>query len=256
MAATVPTSIGRTRALRVAQADTRREYIASNCSRCSFGRSCLPAGLPPPEQARLESLIYMRRRVKRGEALYHQDDPLRSLYAIRAGSFKTVLVDANGREQLTGFFIGGELLGTGGLASGRYATRAVALEDSEVCVLPHSLLEQLSQELPALQRYLCAVLAREIVRNHGTMMLLGSMSAGERLAAFLLELSSRYARRGFSPSNIHLRMTRAEIGSYLGQTLETVSRQLARFEMEGLIEVDQRHVRILDVDGLSRMHGG
>jgi len=255
MAAAVPTLTGRTLALRAAQAGARGEVIARDCSSCGFRRSCLPAGLPAPEQARLESLVYMRRRVKRGEALFHQDDAFRGLYALRAGSFKTVLVDAGGREQVTGFFIGGELLGTGGLASGRYPSRAVALEDSEVCGLPHSLLEELSQELPALQRYLCAVLAREIVRNHGTMMLLGSMSAGERLAAFLLDLSARYARLGFSPSDFHLRMTREEIGSYLGQTLETVSRQLARFDAEGLIEVDQKHVRIRDMDGLARVRG-
>jgi CRP/FNR family transcriptional regulator len=229
--------------------------MAPVCSSCSFRRSCLAAGLPPSEEARLEKLVSMRRRVKRGKALFHQDDAFRDLYALHAGSFKTVLVDAGGREQVTGFFIGGELLGTGGLAWGRYPARAVALEDSEVCVLPHPLLQQLSQELPALQSQLRMVLAREIVRNHRTMMQLGSMSAGERLAAFLLDLSARYAGLGFSPFDFHLRMTRDEIGSYLGETLETVSRGLARFNAEGLIEVDEKHVRILDMEGLAHLHG-
>jgi CRP/FNR family transcriptional regulator len=163
------------------------------------------------------------------------------------------VVDGEGREQVTGFFMGGELIGMEGIGAGSYNGTATALEDSEVCVLPYDLIEEMSRDLPALQRRLHSVLAREIVRDHGVMMLLGSMRAEERLATFLLNLSKRFVRRGYSASDFHLRMTREEIGSYLGLKLETVSRLFSRFQEEGLIAVEQKHVRILDIAGLQRV---
>jgi CRP/FNR family transcriptional regulator len=110
--------------------------------------------------------------------------------------------------------------------------------------------------VPSLQRHLHSVLAREIVRDHGVMMLLGSMRAEERLATFLINLSRRFVRRGYSSSDFHLRMTREELGSYLGLKLETVSRLFSQFQKEGLIEVHQKHVRILDIGGLERVLAG
>jgi len=149
--------------------------------------------------------------------------------------------------------MGGELLGMDGLGAGHYNGTAIALEDSEVCVLPFALVEELSRDIRPLQRQLHAVLAREIVRDHGVMMLLGSMRAEERLATFLLNLSKRFVRRGYSSSEFHLRMTREEIGSYLGLKLETVSRLFSAFQKDNLIEVQQKHVRIRDSAGLVRM---
>jgi CRP/FNR family transcriptional regulator, anaerobic regulatory protein len=174
------------------------------------------------------------------------------VYAIRSGFFKSSLLDREGREQVTGFFMGGELLGMDGIG-GNYHGTAIALEDSEVCVLPYALIEEMSRDIPALQRQLHAVLAREIVRDHGVMMLLGSMRAEERLATFLLNLSRRFVRRGYSSSDFHLRMTREEIGSYLGLKLETVSRLFSSFQKDGLIDVQQKHVRIRDSEGLERL---
>ncbi|MDH5212217.1 MAG: helix-turn-helix domain-containing protein, partial [Betaproteobacteria bacterium] len=171
---------------------------------------------------------------------------------IRSGFFKTNLLDNDGREQVTGFFMGGELLGMDGIA-GAYHGTAIALEDSEVCILPYALIEDLSRDVPALQRRLHAVLAREIARDHGVMMLLGSMRAEERLATFLLNLSRRFRRRGYSATEFHLRMTRDEIGSYLGLKLETVSRLFSSFQKDGLIDVQQKHVRIRDSEGLERV---
>jgi CRP/FNR family transcriptional regulator len=146
-------------------------------------------------------------------------------------------------------------MGLEGLGTGTYNGTAVALEDSEACVLPYSLIEEMSRELPVLQRHLHSVLAREIVRDHGVMMLLGSMRAEERLATFLTNLSRRFLRRGYSASDFHLRMTREELGSYLGLKLETVSRLFSRFQEEGLIDVQQKHVRIVDTAGLERILG-
>jgi CRP/FNR family transcriptional regulator len=147
----------------------------------------------------------------------------------------------------------GELLGMDGIGAGKYDGNAVALEDCEVCVLPFALVESLSREIPALQRHLHCVLSREIVRDHGVMMLLGSMRAEERLATFLLQLSRRLTQRGYSPSDFHLRMTREEIGSYLGLKLETVSRLFSKFQEDGLLDVQQKHVQIRDLDGLEAL---
>jgi CRP/FNR family transcriptional regulator len=201
----------------------------------------------------VQNIVYARRRIKRGESLFASGDDFTSVYAIRSGFFKTSVVDGEGREQVTGFFMGGELLGMDGVGTGHYNGAAIALEDSEVCVMPFAMVEQMSREVPTLQRHLHAVLAREIVRDHGVMMLLGSMRAEERLATFLLNLSRRFVRRGYSRSDFQLRMTREEIGSYLGLKLETVSRLFSLFQKDGLIEVNQKHVRILDIDGLERV---
>jgi CRP/FNR family transcriptional regulator len=223
------------------------------CSGCNLRELCLPKGLDEADLRRLERVVYTRRRVKRGEALFDAGDEFHCVYSIRSGFFKTATIDNEGREQVTGFNMPGELLGMDGIGSGKYHANAVALEDSEVCVLPFSLVESLGREMPALQRHLFSVLSREIVRDHGVMMLLGSMRAEERLATFLLSLSRRFDRRGYSPTEFHMRMTREEIGNYLGLKLETVSRLFSKFQAEGLIEVEQKHVRIVDVEGLEAL---
>ena len=223
------------------------------CSSCNMRELCLPQGLLDADMKTFERVVYARRRIKRGETLFSTGDEFKAIYSVRSGFFKSSLVDGEGREQVTGFSMGGELLGLDGIGAGRYNGAATALEDSEVCVLPYALIEQMATEIPALRRQLHAIMAREIVRDHGVMMLLGSMRAEERLATFLLNLSKRFTARGFSPSEFHLRMTREELGSYLGLKLETVSRLFSRFHDDGLIEVQQKHVRILDSAGLAQI---
>jgi len=225
------------------------------CSGCNLREMCLPKGLGEEDIRRIEQVVYARRRVKRGDALFNAGDGFNALYAIRSGFLKTTVINDDGREQVTGFHMPGELLGLDGIGSGKYNGNALALEDAEVCVLPFSLVEELGREIPTMQRHLHAVLSREIVRDHGVMMLLGSMRAEERLAAFLLNLSKRFTHRGYSPSDFNLRMTREEIGSYLGLKLETVSRLFSRFQDDGLIEVQQKHVRIVNIEGLEAVMG-
>ena len=188
----------------------------------------------------------------RGQIVFRTGDPFNAIYAVRSGFFKTAKVDAAGREQVMGFFMRGEVFGLDGVAAARYDNTASSLEDSEIVVLPFALMENMAQENQAKQRQLHALLAREITRDHGVMMLLGSMSAEARLAAFLVNLSQRFVRRGYSPSEFILRMTREEIGSYLGLKLETVSRLFSKFQKSGLLEVQQKHVRVLDPQGLER----
>ena len=225
----------------------------SSCANCNLRELCLPMRLGDEDMARVEQVVFARRRLKRGDSLFKAGDPFSALYAIRSGFLKTTVLNADGREQVTGFQMGGELLGLDGIGSGRYNGNAVALEDSEVCVLPFALIEDLGRDIPAIQHNLHSVLSREIVRDHGVMMLLGSMSAEERLAAFLINLSRRFTARGYSPSDFYLRMTREEIGSYLGLKLETVSRLFSRFQADNMIEVQQKHVRILDIPALEAL---
>lgn len=226
--------------------------FAVTCSSCNLREMCLPAGLCAEDLARVDNVVYARRRLKRGEVLFQAGAAFGAVYAIRSGFFKSSLLDADGREQVTGFFMGGELLGMDGIGGSHHGT-ATALEDSEVCVLPYALIEEMAREIPALQRQLHAVLAREIARDHGVMMLLGSMRAEERLATFLLNLSKRFVRRGYSSTDFHLRMTREELGSFLGLKLETVSRLFSAFQKDNLIEVQQKHVRIRDIAGLEQI---
>ena len=215
----------------------------------------MPVGLSDEELARLDELVATRRKVKRGEPLFHGGDAFSALYAVRTGFMKSLLTSADGREQVTGFFMAGELLGMDGIGTERHTCTATALEDTEVCVIPFTRIEELSREVPPLQHHFHKVMSRQLVRDQGVMMLLGSMRAEERLATFLLNLSRRLSRRGFSSSEFILRTTREEIGSYLGMKLETVSRLFSHFQEEGFIEVQQKHIRIVDPEGLQAIVG-
>ncbi|MBI1965902.1 MAG: fumarate/nitrate reduction transcriptional regulator Fnr [Betaproteobacteria bacterium] len=225
------------------------------CSSCSLRELCLPAGFKAREMERIDGLVDQRRRVRKGEHLYRAGDPLTALYAIRSGFMKSCVLHEDGREQVAGFHMMGDLLGMDAIGGGHHMSDTMALEDSEVCEMPFTILERLSREFPPLQLQLHRVMSREIVRDYGVMLLLGSMKAEERLAAFLLNLSQRFAVRGYSPTEFNLRMTRQEIGSYLGLKLETVSRAFSSFHQHQLVEVRHRHVRILDPGGLKAVLG-
>lgn len=227
--------------------------IKTACSNCNLRELCLPFGLTLDELERLDDLISTRRRIKRGDHLYRAGETFDSIYAIRSGFFKTDVLLEDGRDQVTGFQMAGELLGLDGISTEHHTCNAIALEDSEICAIPFNRLESLSREIHNLQHHFHKVMSREIVRDHGVMMLLGTMRAEERLAAFLLNLSQRFTARGFSHAEFYLRMTREEIGSYLGLKLETVSRAFSKFQEEGYIAVQQKHIRILNVNGLKAL---
>ncbi len=227
--------------------------VKTACSNCNLRELCLPVGLSAGELERLDDMISTRRRVKRGEHLYSAGEAFDAIYAIRSGFFKTDVLLEDGREQVTGFQMAGELLGMDGIGTETHTCNAIALEDSEICAIPFARLESLSREIHTLQHHFHKVMSREIVRDHGVMMLLGTMRAEERLAAFLLNLSQRFTARGFSHAEFNLRMTREEIGSYLGLKLETVSRAFSKFQDDGYISVQQKHIRILNVDGLKAL---
>lgn len=223
------------------------------CSNCHLRDLCLPCSLGVADVERLDRLPLIRRRVRQGETLYRMHDRFQFIYAVRSGTFKSSLTLADGREQVSGFYMAGELMALDGVAHGCHASAASALDDAEVCAIPYAHLSELSAGSVEMQGVMARLMSQEIVRDHSLMMLLGSMNAQERLAAFLISLSQRFQARGYSPSEFHLRMSRAEIGSYLGMKLETVSRTFSGFAQQRLLEVDKRHIRIIDLDRLGRV---
>ncbi len=225
------------------------------CSSCNLREFCLPADFTEAEFRQLEALTGIKRAYRRGDYLYRSGTKFESLYAIRTGFFKTQVLHEDGREQVTGFQMPGEIIGLDAISTDIHTCDAVALEDSEICELPFNRLEELSRQLPTLQRHLHKIMSREIVRDQGIMLLLGSMRAEERLAAFLLNLSHRFAARGYSSSAFRLRMTRQEIGSYLGMKLETVSRTLSHFQENRLIDVNNKSIELIDMQRLLALVG-
>ncbi|HQN66090.1 MAG TPA: fumarate/nitrate reduction transcriptional regulator Fnr [Methylophilus sp.] len=230
-----------------------QETIKVACSSCNLRELCMPVGFGAEELQKLDDIVAVRKKVKQGGLLFGNGDPFTSLYAIRTGFFKTCVSTEDGREQVTGFQMAGEIIGLDGIVTDHHNCNAVALEDAEVCVMPFASVEELSREFPALQRHVHKIMSREIVRENSVMMLLGNMRAEERLAAFLLNLVQRLHSRGFSQSEVVLRMTREEIGSYLGLKLETVSRTFSKFSEEGIIDVKQRYVQILNPEALKKI---
>ncbi|OUL96499.1 helix-turn-helix domain-containing protein [Paraburkholderia hospita] len=222
-------------------------------SGCAMGAVCKRQDVRPPEFASGSSVICATRTVKQGATLYRAGDPFHSIYTVCAGSFKTVLMHRDGVGQITGFHLEGETLGFDGVFAEQHTCDAIALEDSLVCIIPFDLLELLCREVKAMQHHVHRMMSGEIVRESGLMMLLGMMTAEQRVAAFLISLSQRLNARGYSAAEFNLRMTRDEIGSYLGLKLETVSRMLSKLQKEGLVDTRGKRIRILDLDALTRL---
>jgi CRP/FNR family transcriptional regulator, anaerobic regulatory protein len=247
----VQTLHGSTQATR----STQRADSADHCSNCNMRQLCMPAGLSADQQQQLDTLVTTHKRVAKGESLYRESDKFEFLYAIRSGFFKTSVLIEDGRDQVTGFHMAGDMLGLDGIGSGEHSCDAVALEDAEVCVISFRQYEHLSRSIESLHAHLYKMMSREIVRDHSMMLLLGTMRAEERLAAFLLNLSERFTARGYSPREFILRMTREEIGSYLGLKLETVSRMFSKFHDDGLVNAQQKHITIINTDKLKQVIG-
>ena len=227
----------------------------ASCSNCCLQGVCLPRGLSAEGLAELDDLRIVKRRVVRGASLYRAGDGFEAVFAVRSGAFKTTGVSSNGVEKITGFHLPGEVMGLDAINNERHDYTALALEDSEVCVIPFAELTELALHMPQLQQELFRLISRDISRDHGLMLLLGSMSAEQRLAAFLLSLSRRYKRLGYAAECFVLRMTREDIGNYLGLTLETVSRLMSRFQRDGLVAIQQREVTFKDGNRLREIVG-
>jgi CRP/FNR family transcriptional regulator len=203
----------------------------------------------------MDELIKERIRLPKGGTLYREGDAAEAIYGLRSGSVKTQIEDAAGQVQITGFLLPGEILGMDGLMNARQVSHAIALEDTEVCIIRLDEMDRLAPQLPSLNLQLRRLMSKEISRSHQQLLSLGSLRSEQRLAAFLLNLSQRLQVLGYSPYEFILRMSREEIGNFLGLTLETVSRLFSRFAREGLIRVQQREVHILDLNSLQELSG-
>lgn len=223
------------------------------CSTCRLRELCLPGDMAEREPRAIDKIVRARRTVKRGERLYSSNESFTSVYAVRRGFFKTSVLTEDGRDQVTGFFMAGDILGLDGIGTDQHTLTVTAIEDSEVCIMPFAHLQSVAEHTPGLLHQLHKLMSRAMVRDQAVMLLLGSMRAEERIAVFLLNLSQRFVVRGFAEREFHLRMTREEIGSYLGLKLETVSRVFSRLQKLELIDIKNKHVRILDVEGLKKV---
>ena len=230
--------------------------IKSACSNCNLRTLCLPVGLSSEELEHIDQSFNQRRNLKRRSSLFQMGDAFSALYAIRSGFFKTSITHEDGREQVMGFYMAGDILGLEGISNEKHAVTATALEESQVCVISFSEVEKLVHQSSRLQRHLLKIMSREIVGDHNVMMLLGNMRAEERIAIFLRDLIQRLQFRGFSSTELILRMTREDIGSFLGMKLETVSRTFSLLQEQGMLQVQQRHVRILDPQALAQLANG
>lgn len=238
--------------------DYRREPSRSQvaCSRCALGELCLPRGLTPDETERFEQIVHRSRPIQPGEHLFRAGDEFRSVASVRTGCFKSYVIDHEGQEQVLGFHLPGEIIGLDAIDKEIHACSAKVLETSAICEVPFHRFEELSSSIPSLQHQMYRLLSKEIGQDTEMLLLLGKKSAEERLAAFLLSMSKRLHKRGLCATDFFLSMSRHEIGNYLGLAVETVSRLFTRFQDEGLLKVDRKHVELLDLGALEVIVAG
>ncbi len=228
-------------------------FIQASCTNCNLKGLCLPLAMDVKDIDRLNNIIQRGRPIQSGEHLYRAGDSFTSIYAVRSGSIKTYLIDDDGIEQITGFYLPGEVLGFDGIDNNNYGCNVIALETSTVCEIPFTRLEELSLQIPTLQRHFFQLMSRHIESNHQMLLTLSKKNAEGRVATLLLSLSHRYSRRKLSPNAMRLPMSRMDIGNFLGLTIETVSRTFSRLQKEGIIDVDGREVVINDHERLNEI---
>lgn len=230
-------------------------HLKVSCKGCNLRELCFPHGMSDDEMSNLDAVVDQPKPIHKNEFLYRDGDKTQAIYAVRSGCIKTMAESANGDEQIVGFHLPGELLGLDGFGEGEHTCNAVALETSSICELPLDKLEMLCHDVPGLQRQMRRIMGKEVSNDHQLLLLLGKMTAEERLASFLLSLSARMKERHWSESEFNLTMPRQDIANYLGMAVETVSRLFASFQSDKIIEVDRRHITILDMEALKRIVG-
>lgn len=226
-----------------------------HCQTCSLNALCLPLSLNDSDMERLDDIIRRGRPIQKGQLLFQQGEPFQSVFAVRTGALKTYTLATSGEEQITGFHLASELVGLSGYDNGIYPLTAKALETTTVCEIPLQQLESLADDLPDLRKQLMRTMGTEIRHDQSMMLLLSKKNAEERVASFLLDISQRYARRGFSASHFRLPMSRVDISNYLGLAVETISRVFTRFQKSGLIETQGKEVILQDINTLYDMAG-
>jgi CRP/FNR family transcriptional regulator, anaerobic regulatory protein len=226
------------------------EAILVACESCSLRALCLPMGLALEDVDRLDSIVKHSRSLLGGDHLFREGDRFRSLYVVKSGSAKTCTRDADGDTQVLGFHLPGEITGLDGIEKNSHACSAQVLETSLICEIPYGRLEGLSATIPSLQHQMYRLLSKEIAHENEMLLMLATKNADERLATFLVNMSGRLGQRGLCATDFCLSMSRHDIANYLGLSAETVSRGFTRFQNEGLLKVDRKHVQLLDVSAL------
>jgi len=232
------------------------QELKVSCRNCALADLCLPHGMDPAEMERLDEIVVRQKPLQPGQHLFRAGDKSHALFAVRSGALKSYYITEEGEEHVLGFTLPGELTGMDGLGGGIYSSTSVVLETASICKLPINRLEGLCRELPGLHRQMMNLAAREITSDQRMLMLLGKRSAEQRLASFLLSLSTRYKRRGLSGSEFNLPMSRQDIGNYLGLAIETVSRLFAQFQEKKTLRVNRRQITITDMGRLKGMVDG
>ena len=224
-----------------------------NCSSCRLNSICLPLALESDDIQLLDDIIQRSKPLQKNQHLYREGDDFQSVYAVRSGTLKAYKTTDDGREQVTGFYFPGEILGMDGISNNTHASSAKALETAATCEIPFTSLEKLSSHMPSLQRHFFQLMSREITEDQLLITLLSKNSADERVAALMLSISTRYARRKLSATQFRLPMSRVDIGNYLGLTVETVSRVFSRMQKLDIMRVDNKEIEILDPQALRKM---
>jgi len=216
---------------------------------------CLPTGLPPSERKIFDQLVKTRLRVERGDLVYRQETRATAIYGIRAGALKTQFEEADGRTQITCFLLPGEVVGLDGYVGSQYQTHAVALEDSELCVVQLHDIERVIRAIPALHRQFLALLNQRLIRTQRLIVSLGLMRPEQRLAFFLLDLARRREVLGDDPQHFTLCMNREDISNHLSLTTATISRLFSRFVQDNVLRLSNREVTLLDMPALRELSG-
>ncbi|MCB5226887.1 fumarate/nitrate reduction transcriptional regulator Fnr [Alishewanella sp. 16-MA] len=228
---------------------------AINCQDCGFSQLCLPFSLSEQEMSKLDDIIQRKRPLHKGDMLFESGNELKSLYAIRTGSFKTFTLTSQGEQQITGFHLPGDVIGFDAINTEKHASYAEALETGMICEIPYQNLENLLSQLPKLRQQMMRLMSQDIQSDQQMMLLLNRKTAEQKLATFLNHLASRYGNRGFSEKAFRLSMTRSDIGNYLGLTVETISRLLSKMHKDEIIQVDGKLITILDAPSLTALSG-
>jgi CRP/FNR family transcriptional regulator len=225
------------------------EKLHVDCENCSLGGICIPRGLDTLELERVSKIIHKQKLFHKGDYLYRAGDKFESLLALKAGTVKIISSDNRGNDHVVGLFLPGEILGFGGFATGKHEYSAVVQETASVCEIPANGLEALCREVPSLQHQLFELMSCKLNQERCNLVM-SKRPAEERMASFLVDLSDRYHRRGFSAVEFNLSLTRLEIGNHLGLALETVSRLLSHLQEAGYIEINRKQVVIKNLKGL------
>lgn len=228
-------------------------HSRTNCGDCRLSTICLPISLQLDDIAKLDDIVQRGRPLHKGVFVYRSHDAFNSVYAVRSGTIKTFTINEQGSEQVTGFYFPGEIFGMDGIGNNRYKSSAVALETSAVCEIPFNAMEDLSLKLPSLQRRFFQLMSKEITGEQQLASLLSTNTSEERIAAFLLSVSSRNVRRQLSATTFNLSISRTELASYLGLTLETASRIFSRLQKDGVLKLDKKEITILNMDKLREL---